>query len=112
VVNPIGIFICANQEGTAAKNWVRITGERRQNPWWFQLIRKLRRRTRCSELALVDRGIMRGVRNYEPGIGMKSRLGYAGGAAKAFTGDSVADNHSGYSSSIGARISGAEMMES
>jgi len=55
---------------------------------------------------------MRGVRNYEPGTGMKSRLGYAGGAAKAFTGDSVADNHSGYSSSIGARISGAEMMES
>jgi len=39
-------------------------------------------------------------------------LGYADGAAKAFTRDTVADNHPGYSSSIGARITGAEMIES
>jgi len=39
-------------------------------------------------------------------------LGYAGGAAKAFTRDTVAANHTGYSSSISARMTGAEMMAS
>jgi len=43
---------------------------------------------------------------------MQSKLGYAGGAAKAFTRDTVAANHTGYSSSIGARMTGAEMMAS
>jgi len=43
VVNPIGVSVRANQMGTAAKSWVRITGGRRQNFWWFQLIRRLRR---------------------------------------------------------------------
>jgi len=39
-------------------------------------------------------------------------LGYAGGAAKAYARDTVAANHTGYSSSIGARISGFEMIAS
>jgi len=43
---------------------------------------------------------------------MWSRLGYAGGAAKAFIRDTVAANHPGYSSAIGARITGAEMIAS
>jgi len=49
VVNPIGVSIWQNQVGTAARSWVRITGGRRQNSWWFLLIRKPRRRARCSE---------------------------------------------------------------
>jgi len=43
---------------------------------------------------------------------MHSRVGSAGGAAKAFTRDTVAANHPRYSSSIGARITGAEMIAS
>jgi len=43
---------------------------------------------------------------------MKSKLGYAGGAARALNRDTVAANHPGYSSSTGARMTGAEMMES
>jgi len=42
---------------------------------------------------------------------MYSRLGHAGGADKALTQDTVAANHLGCSSSIGANITGAEMME-
>jgi len=52
------------------------------------------------------------LRKYGTGIGMWSRLGYAGGTAKAFTRDTVADNHPGYPSSIGARMTGAEMIAS
>jgi len=43
---------------------------------------------------------------------MYSRLGYAGGSAKAVTRDTVAANDPGYSSSFGARRTGAEMMAS
>ena len=70
MVNPIGDSIWANQVGTAAKNWVRIPGGRRQNSWWFQLIRKPLRRARCSEFACDDGGRMGSRRNYGPGIGM------------------------------------------
>jgi len=51
-------------------------------------------------------------RKYGPGIGILSQLRYAGGAARALTRETVADNHPGYSSSTGARKTGAEMMES
>jgi len=40
VVNPIGVYIRADQVGTAAINWGRITGGRHQNSWLFQLIKK------------------------------------------------------------------------
>ena len=68
--NPIGVFIWENQVGTAAKNCVRITGGRRQNSWWFQIIKKPRRRARCLELTCDDGGMMGSQRTYGPGIGV------------------------------------------
>jgi len=51
-------------------------------------------------------------RKYGPGIGMQSKLGYAGRAAMALTRDTVAANNRRYSFSTGARMTGAEMMDS
>ena len=70
MVNPIGVSIWANQVGTAATNWVRITRGWRQPSWWFQLIGKPRRRAHCSELECDDGGRMGSRRKYEPGICM------------------------------------------
>ena len=111
MVNPIGVSSWANQVGTAANNCVRITGGRRRNSWWFQLVKKSRRRARCSEFACHDGGMMRIRRKYGPRIGIQRTSRYAGGAAKALTRETVAANHPGYSSS-GTRTTGAEMMES
>ena len=70
MVNPFGVSISANQVGTTVKNCVSITGGKRQASWWFQLIRKPRRRARCSELACDDWGRMGSRRKYGPGIVM------------------------------------------